>query len=244
MAGQRRFRGFVVFGEGTVGGAGAEELGVTVLHHDEGQLAALIGHGRPGAVGHVAHPLGAVPFNNGLLGIERLAVHIHRSAVIQNATVHRPAPRPVGEQTNVGLHGRLAGITAFGLVAFFFCPAACVDPVERRGRTVVLKRRKSRHELAAFVLLVAHLGISPEETVDAARPVRSVVLVRPVHLEDGLGQDAAFGLVEIAYLVEQGHNDVRKVACFAAGLYALIEPLQPAAAVADGAFLFNTVSRG
>ena len=110
VARQGRFSRFVVLGERPVGRAGAVELGMPVLDHDKGQLALGVGHGRPGAVGHVAHPLAAVPFNNGFLGIEGLAVHVHRGTVVQDAAVDGPAPRPVGEEADIGLHGRLAGV--------------------------------------------------------------------------------------------------------------------------------------
>ena len=245
MALERGFRGLIVLGEGPVRRAHAVELSVAVLHHDEGQFALfLVGQGRPGAVGHVAHPFGAVPLDNRLLGVPGLAVGVHRGAVVENAPVDRPAPRPIGEQTDIGLHGRLAGVATFGLVAVLFRPTAAVKPVERRGGAVVLKNPKGGHLLTAFVLLFSHLAVGPELAVDALGPLGGDELVRPVHLEDGIRQGAALRLVQFADLIEQGHYHIAEVAGLVAGLHAHVEPLQPAAAVADGAFLLNTVGRG
>lgn len=71
MARQRRFQRVRSVQGTAVGRARAVELGMPVLDHNKGQLALGARHGRPGAVGHVAHPLGAVPFNDGPFGVAK-----------------------------------------------------------------------------------------------------------------------------------------------------------------------------
>lgn len=98
-------------------------------------------------------------------------------------------------------------------------------------------------ELTALVLLVAHLAVGPEEAIDTTSPLASVVLVRPVHLEDGSGNVPPSALYSSRILLNKG-TTIRKLAGFTARLYALIKPPQPATAIAAGAFFFNAMRRG
>lgn len=200
--------------------------------------------GAPGAVGHVSDPVFPVPGNNRFCRVEGFAVQIHGSAIVQNPAVYRPAPRPVWIQTYCRLHGSLRRIAPLGFIPFFFRITAGVQPVQGRSGTVRLKISEGRHELSTLVQLVADLCILPEESVDPAGPFLRVIAFRPVQLQQRFRQGSALISVQVAQSVDQRNKDIRKVSCFAARLDSLVEPQQPASAVADGSGLFDSVSGG
>ncbi len=109
------FDGFVVLGEGTVGPARTEDLGMSLGFHDKGVLALGVGgavrveHGRPPSIGNVPDPaalstLGVwVPGNHWMFRIPGFAVRVHRCAIVDNAPVYRPTPGPFKIETYAGL---------------------------------------------------------------------------------------------------------------------------------------------
>ena len=237
-----RFRRLVVFGQRAVGRGRAEEQAGAVRGHDEGLHAAL-GHRRLCTVRHVAHPLAVLPFDDGAAGVPRAAVQVDGGTVVQDAAVLRPAPRPVGEEANLRLHGRLRRIAALGLAAFFLGPASGVEPVEGRGGAVGLQRGEHGDLLALPVLLAVDFAVGLELAVDALRNVRRVEFFVPAHLEELFGAGPAFFLVHLAHEVDERNPEIAEVAGLAFGFHGLVEPLQPAAAVADGPFLLDAVRR-
>ncbi len=187
MRGERRLHGFIVFGEGAVDAARSEELAESMGMHDKGVFALFIGHGRPWAVGHIANPFAVFPGNQGLVRVPGLAAGIHRGAVVDNAAVDRPAPGPIGIQTDFFLHRRLFGIAALGLVAVFLGKTAGVEPVEARCAPVCGQGPEGRHELAFFVFLVSDFRVGEEKAVDPFGPFFGDVSSRPVLPGDGFG---------------------------------------------------------
>src|ERR1035438_4759994 len=97
---QRTFEGLVVFGERSIGHPSEryEQTPNALGNHDE-WAHVIFGWGVRFEIGNVnAHPalLGFVPPNLASRGVPGLAIAIAGGAIIENAAIRWPRPRPVG----------------------------------------------------------------------------------------------------------------------------------------------------
>ena len=126
-------KGLIVLRERSVSTARSEHVSKAFGFHDEGvfglrvQLAVGGKHGRPATIRHIAYPFFAGPGDHRMPWIPWFAVTIHRSTVVNNSPVYRPAPRPLGVQADTGL---INVVAASGHVAFLGI-ALTIEPVPR-----------------------------------------------------------------------------------------------------------------
>ena len=226
--------------------AGHEDPALAFGQHDEGRLGRylrrnlLLGLGvDPAEIRHVELGPGLgrrVPLEQGLVLVPGLALGVHRAAVIDDPAVHRPGPGPVGvDPQAAGVFFVPAGHEVVLLVRAGIGPG--IDPVAAGGGAVVGELGEVGH-----LLFVRH-GVAVDllgHQVDVG-----VVAVVPVELDDGVGTDRlGIGLIELLEFQPQPVGVPQVALGVPVGLHRLVAPLEPAAAVADAAFLLHGVRHG
>ena len=246
MAADGALERLIVLGQGAVVAARAEDLAHAVGGHDERILALRgIGHGRPGTVRHIAHPLAVLPGDDRLVGLVGLAVGIDRGPVVQDAAVDRPGPGPARIKPDGGLHGRLGLVPPGGHVLVGV--GAAIHPGARTGGAVGLQQGEARHGVAGFERLVRVADLEglfrQEGAVDALGHLVGIEGVVgghvPVQVLDRIGEGAAFLGVQGPDLFVELVDDVAVGLGVAGRGLGGVAPLHPAARVGDRAFLFK-----
>src|SRR5215213_3654794 len=241
-----RFVRLVVSWEGSVGEAcGHEDPPSSLRLHNEGAIAPdgilrdgvvwwlVVGAFGRAEVRHVvAGPLSLlfVPPDVFLLVGPGLAFGIGRGAVVDNAAVHRPRPRPLGG------HPVLLGVwfAAGGLVGLVGVDAS-VDPAPARRRAVVLERQVAGESVALGVP-TAYL---PEDGLRVGLVVGPLRRVVPRQVQDG----PVFGIFRVCELLPDLSAEVvhepQLRAAVALGIYGFVMPLQEALGVGERAILLG-----
>lgn len=151
-------------------------------------------------------PLLAVPLHELLVLVPRLALHVAAVAVVQDATVARPAERPLGVQTDAGL---VLGVAAAQRLlcrverSVVVVPHAGVDPHRARGGTVgaqlgVTLEQVGLRVSGIDVAVGAGDAVAVEGPGHGARVDLAVHVVVPLGLENRVGVGAALLLVQVA----------------------------------------------
>ncbi len=131
--GDRRFKRLVMGRERTVTHhAAAEQARGAFRIHDERTDLVRLG-GRRDVRHIITGPFRTVPFDELAARIPRLAVEVGGGAVIENATICRPRPRPV----EIGTCLVRIMVVAAGHIVASLGEAAGIDPAARCRRTVV-----------------------------------------------------------------------------------------------------------
>src|ERR1700719_1548224 len=141
--------------------------------------------------------------------IPGLAVNVTRRAIVEDAAIRRPGPAPSRMHTQTR---RIGGIASRRLIAGFG-EGAGVNPVAARRRTIIFQPREARKLLAGLDLLLSRgiLQIRERLAVDflqylGQRWARGVAVI-PRNVQDGIGELAAFLLVQFADLQENLRHD-------------------------------------
>ena len=236
----RRLDGFVMLGERTVEQCVGEQPADALTVHDERQPGSGIGRThRRRIVRNVSDPLASVPHYAGPLRIPRLPLRVGRCAVVEDAPVERPAPRPVGIEPHprrIVLLRVLDAHPAFREVALRSVTSD-VDPTTRRRRAVVGQLREGHHLLAGLEVL----------TVDFFRDFveRRLDGIPVVHLQfqNRVRELAAALLIQRLHPMVQFGDHPVIVHRAADRRDDLILPLHPAAAVDERAILLDPMRR-
>src|SRR5690606_17584555 len=154
-------------------------------------------------------------------------------AVVENAAVRRPGKGPV----LVLLHVVRVAIVAPRHHVALLGPGTAEDPAARSGTAVILQLAEGRQLLAGASHQVA-VGIgdfADRVTVELLGQLlgRGLVghLVGPVQVEDRVGEDAAFGAIQLAQTGMQAGHDPDVGARLSGAVSSLPVPLQPAGTV-------------
>ena len=187
----------------------------------------------------VAGPFAAVPPQQLAARIPGVAVHVGRRAIVENAAVDRPGPRPFGvDAGRVGIAGVAAGHVVAGLVV-----AAGIDPAAACRLAVVAQGGEAddllalgEHDLARVVRIGDVLGRVAVDFLGQLVGRRIAgILVAPVQIEDRLGKRAALLLIERLEAQVELRHDPGIVLGFAGRRAAGPVPLQPAAGIGERA---------
>ena len=234
----RRLDRLVVLRERSIDHAVAEQAADAFAVHDERQPGLrIVRVHRRRVVRDVADPLAAVPGDARSRRIPRLAVEVGRRTVVHHTPIERPAPRPVRIEAHARRIVRLrvadAGAALHQVARVRV--AACVDPVSRRRRAVVLEVGKGRQALAGGeVEAVDLLG-------DLVELGLQRIFVLEGHGHDRIGELPALVLVELLHPAEDVGQDPVVMAGLALRRHHLVLPLRPAAAVHERAVLLDPV---
>ncbi len=199
VPGDGPFERFIVFRERAVGQTGPEKGGQTVRLHDEGVFAFLfIAHGRPGPVGDIAHPFPVFPGQQGPFGVIRLAVQVHGGAVIDDPSVDRPDPRPLGIEAE---SGGVIFLPPGHEVGPVLGEAAAGDPGAAGGPAIGLQQGKSGNQVPFLISLVPDGYVLQEVAVDGlgyfqGAETALLIGVVPVEVEDRFGKFPSLFSVE------------------------------------------------
>ena len=193
-------------------------------------------------VGHVdADPLGAVPFDDRLGRIPRLAAQIRAGPVVENAPVRRPRPGPARRDA---LLARVARVAARHLVALLGV-AAREDPAAGRGRTVIAQLREAVELLPGLEGRLAGgvLEVGQRPAVHLLGELLGIGIDRidvvPGEVQERIGKRAAVLAIHFAQAMEEPSHDPDVGLRFARRRRRLPVPLQPARRIDERAVLFG-----
>ena len=195
----------------------------------------------------VSGPFAAVPPQQLAAGIPRVAVHVGRRAIVEDAAVDRPGPRPFGIEAGVT---RIAGVAAGHVVAGLVV-AAGIDPAAARRLAVVAQRGEAddllalgQNDLGRVVRIGDVLGRVAVDFLGQLVGRRIAgILVAPVQIEDRLGNRAALLLIERLQAQVELRHDPGIVLGFAGRRAAGPVPLQPAAGIGQRALVLGEAGR-
>ncbi len=188
-----------------------------------------------------ADPGSAVPLDKLLALRPGLAVHVAGRAVVQDAPVDRPRPRPVRRKATVAR----VGVVPPGHLVALLGEASRVDPAAASRRPVILQLREpvelfagaERHRPSSILLV--RQGVAIDLARQLVRPRRVCQFVRPVQVDDRVGERAAlFPVQRLQPVVQPGH-DVHVQPCLGWRLLRRPVPLKPAARVAERPFVLG-----
>src|SRR5208282_3285864 len=246
----RRLVGLVVLGHGSGDGHGGEQVSVALGVHDEGVPAVRAGgQGRPGAVGHIAFPgfLLLVPAHHPLLRRVRTSLDVAGGTIVKDAAVDRPSPGPLGIQAKpvdrvgfVSPGHQVAGLVIGGHVGTGH------DPATTGGAAVVAQEGEGGHLVALpeGLALGREVHVSGKVAVDlagdpvGAGAVPAFLVVIPVQVDDGFGENAALGILLLDRLDQVAH-DLQIRPGIPWGFLDLVAPLSPSARVGHAALLLH-----